>query len=233
MCSLYFVSSVLNTSCGRPPFRDEIYALQDSVTGCIATVVEHYFSRGSIICVATSGYLKKPHGEAINSTFDMIMNDVMNSEDHSIMVKRAITEKISQNFVSFEKVHNYLLFVGSAKDFELTVNMLVESPSWNPHGNFLVYLTGIKTDWKSIVTDIFVYVWKLFVINITIMVPDVSANFSRIITWMPFDAGNRGKEYIQFIQLGICRERQILPTHENIFPAKVRVVEMIAVELIS
>lgn len=209
--------------CENHFFRNEIHELQESVTNCIDMVVQRYFGNGSIICVATSGYLKKINGKRIlNSTFHMIMDDVMNGIDHSVMVKRAITAKSTPDFVSFEKVHNYLLFVESANDFKITVNMLMKSPSWNPHGNFLVYLTGIKTDWKSIVTNIFANVWKYFVINITILVPDVSANHSRFLTWMPFDAGNCGKEDIQLIQLGVCQQRKILPTDANVFPVKVR-----------
>lgn len=232
--ALRVLISPAQVSCGNLLFRNEIHELQDSVTSCIDTVVQRYFGRGSIICVATSGYLKKINGKAIvNSTFHMIMDDVMNGVSHSVMVKRAISEKSAPNFASFEKVHNYLMFVESAEDFELTVNMLMKSPSWNPHGNFLVYLTGIKMNWKSIVNDIFAEVWKYFVINITILVPDVSANHSRFITWMPFDAGNCGKEDIQFIQLGVCQGRKILPTDANVFPVKVRGCHYVLGELVS
>lgn len=210
--------------CNNLIFRNDIHELQDSVTSCIDTVIQRYFGTGSIICVATSGYLKRVDAKRIlNSTFDMIMDDVMNGVRHSVMVKRAITDKSTSNFVSFEKVHNYMGFVGSlAQDFQLTVNMLMKSPSWSPHGNFLVYLTGIEPVWKSMVTDIFAIVWKYFVINSTILVPDVSANYSRFVTWMPFDAGNCGREDIQFIQLGVCQQRRILPTDANVFPLKVR-----------
>lgn len=221
-CALQCLFAPAQVSCGRSIFaRDETHAMNGSVTSCIATVVRHCFRRGSIVCVGTSGYMMGTNDKVHYSTFEMVMADVMSGVGHSVMFKRASTVRSTSTFAGFEKVHNYLLFVESAEDCKVTINMLMASASWNPHGNFLVFLVGIKTNWASIVTEIFEFVWKYFVINLTILVSAESGNYSRIITWMPFDAGNCGGETLKFIQVGVCRDRAILPSPEHFFPIKV------------
>lgn len=222
ICVIYFALQILiastHVSCVRPISSDEAHK-----SNCIAMVVQHCFDSGSIICVAISGLLKTTNREINYPTFDMFIQNLMSGEDHSIMVKRANTDKVTEKYAIFEKVHNYLLFVVSEEDFKITVNMIKKYSSWNPHGKFLVYLAGRPTNWTSIVTKIFEYAWQYFVINITILVPDtsISANFTRIITWMPFDSGNCGKESLRFIQVGSCHEGRIFPSPGHVFPAKV------------
>lgn len=220
--ALQALTSSRQLSNGIPLFRNEIMALQISMKSCIVTVVQHYFGSGSIICMAQSGYMKRTSSAVQNSTFDMVLEDVMDGSDHSVMIKGTITTRRAPNFTNSERVHNYVLFTVSAEDCMLIVNMLMESPSWNPHGKFLIYLLYLKTDWEPIIKDIFAYLWQYFVINVTIMIPDVAAKKTRFFTWMPFDAGNCGKENIQFIRLGICRDRRIFPNQDIVFPPKVR-----------
>lgn len=223
---VYFALQALTSSgqvsYGIPLFRNEIHALQASIKGCIVTVVQHYFGRGSIICMAQSGYMKRTNSVVQNSTFDLVLEEIMDGFDHSVVIKRAITTRRAPNFTTSESIHNYVVFTESAEDCKLTVNKLIESPSWNPHGKFLVYLLVIKGDWEPIVREIFAYLWQYFVINVTILIPEMSTNQSLFLTWMPFDAGNCGKDNIQFIRLGVCRDRQILPNQDIVFPPKVR-----------
>lgn len=67
-------------------------------------------------------------------------------------------------------------------DCDSILKMLIRTPSWNPHALFFVYITGLSEDWEALSTYIFTQFWNHFVINLTILVPDSGAKFSRVNT---------------------------------------------------
>lgn len=72
---------------------------------------------------------------------------------------------------SIDKIHNYVILIRSESECISVLRILVKSPSWNPHGKFLVHVPRTQKDWQSLVTFIFKQFWKHYVINISINVP--------------------------------------------------------------
>lgn len=52
------------------------------------------------------------------------------------------------------------------------MDVVTNSSSWSPHANFLLYIDHGDDDWKELVGYFFKTVWKYWMINVSILVPD-------------------------------------------------------------
>jgi hypothetical protein len=71
-----------------------------------------------------------------------------------------------------ERVHNYILFMKSEADLDRILGMLVRTPSWNPHAKFLIYMEGFNDRYKQLVAYFIEQLWKKYVLDVTLLVPD-------------------------------------------------------------
>lgn len=70
-------------------FQENIHAIQESSTKCVAKVVADFFDTGSIISVATSGLQYTATTKISTPTYNLIMTDIMEHNGHSVMIKEA------------------------------------------------------------------------------------------------------------------------------------------------
>lgn len=75
---------------------------------------------------------------------------------------------LSLQFLSIEKVHNYILFIKTEMECEVIVKMLIRTSSWNPHAKFHIFVDYLERNWREFVTFVLARLWKEHIFNIIV-----------------------------------------------------------------
>lgn len=155
-------------------------AIQESASNCVLYIANEHFEDGSIIAIVQSGLQTITNLNLTRTTYNMILDKLMLTNRWTIVIKKSVTYVESETALSIEKIHNYILFMKTKKDCTTTLNMLINTSSWNPHALFFVYVDGQVQDLEDFVTFVLTEFWKYFVINLTISVPDKIVRFTTV-----------------------------------------------------
>lgn len=74
----------------------------------------------------------------------------------------------STKFNSIEKVHNYILFIKTEDECNITLGMLTRTSSWNAHAKFFIFVDYLERNWSEFVSFILAEFWREHVIDIIV-----------------------------------------------------------------
>lgn len=79
-------------------------------------------------------------------------------------------------------VHNYIIMLKTVEDMDSIVDMMTRTRTWNPHGNFFIYIDcDLGADWNRVLQRFLQILWRQFVINVTFMFPDTQLYVNKVI----------------------------------------------------
>lgn len=204
-------------------FNANLHKVQESGSNCVLKIIENFFPEGSIVCVISSGLKNAVNKNSSITTEQIILQQLMYQSRWTIMMKIGSDSVAPRDANAIEKVHNYIMFVKTIEDLQYILKTLKRTSSWNPHAQFLMYVeNGIETvDRDPLMSRFLELCWKYWIINLTILLPDVDLFIHRILTYFPFDEGNCGAQKIKYVELGICDASLLIPEDNHYFPHKV------------
>lgn len=73
--------------------------------------------------------------------------------------------------MAMEKIHNYIIMLGSKDDVGNSLEMLSRRSSWNPNAKFLVFFDWLEHDWRAFIHHIIEIFTSRYLIDVVICIP--------------------------------------------------------------
>ena len=173
---LYNSSSANNMS-----FEERIHLVQKSGSKCVLDIATKFFTSNNI-CIVTVASNNITNIRVAMPTHELIFNLLMKEQRWSMFSKTTSTIKNYGDVNRHISIDNYIFFVKSQSDLNSIMDVVTNSSSWSPHANLLMYIERFDDDWKDLVGHFFKTVWKYWMLNVSILVPD-KITYGHNVSW--------------------------------------------------
>lgn len=169
---------ILRVSGNLLPLKDDSPE-KHSLSQCVISAVNYFTDYGEVVSIVISNL--SPRKES-TVPFDYILfNDISLRNEISYIIKKAETIKLHEGYT--KSIAAYVIYIRRVDELVLSLNLIINDLSWNPHANFLIistYLVGEN------VADIFDITWKFRILNLVVLLPNQSDEAYDVYTGYPY-----------------------------------------------
>lgn len=152
-------------------FNEAVHKVQVSAANCVLKLATQHFEPYSTIAFVRSRGQYKTNLSLAQSDEDLLLDRLANEGGNWSLVMKLLGEGgRKRHHFGFEKTHHYLISFQDIQDLQHVFNELSVQSSWNPHGQFLIYV-GVFTNWQTFMVEVVQLLWTFWVVNAAIFFP--------------------------------------------------------------
>lgn len=157
-------------------FNEAIHKVQVSAANCVLKLATQHFEPYSTIAFVRSKGQYKTNLSLAQSDEDLLLDRLANEGGNWSLVMKFLGEGGRERHqFGFEKTHHYLISFQDMEDLHRVLNELSMQSSWNPHGQFIIYI-GVFTNWQTFLVEVLQLLWTFWVVNAAIFFPVKALN---------------------------------------------------------